>query len=99
MADGFDQAEFWNGTAWTKPPAHYSGFRGPITCLSTRFCAATGVTAIKWTGSDWVYGGFLPGSFYGAAIWCGGSTNCTAVGTGPPDTAHWDGHKWHGHRA
>ena len=98
MADGDNQAEFWNGSSWTPPPAHYSFFRGAITCLSTKFCASIGVTAITWTGSNWVYFGFLPGAFYGAAIWCGSSTDCTAVGTGPPNAAHWDGHKWHGHR-
>jgi hypothetical protein len=99
MAVGFDQAEFWNGSSWTAPPARYPFFRTSVSCLSTKFCASIGVAAIQWTGNDWVFFGSLPGAFYGFAVWCGSHADCMAVGTGPPATAQWDGHNWQGHAA
>ena len=99
MVVGVNQAEFWNGSSWKAPPAHYRFFRTSVSCLSTKFCASIGVVAIKWTGSDWVYFGSLPEIFYGLGVWCGGPTDCMAVGAGFPRTAQWDGHEWHGHAA
>jgi uncharacterized membrane protein len=99
MAVGFDHTAFWDGSAWTTPPAHYPFFRTAVSCLATTFCASIGVTAIRWTGRNWLWFKSLPGSFYGFAVWCGSSSDCMAVGASQPDTAQWDGRKWHGHLA
>lgn len=90
--DSYNLLETWQGQSWTPTDESGGAGWGPVSCLSTTFCAATeagvavtGDDGLIWTDGSWTASPFPSGGPY-AAGWsisqlaCASTSFCVAVG-------------------